>query len=407
MDLVATPYPLVGPDYFVDAHPSYRRLRDAGPVRRIALPGGLRAWAVTHYQEVLASLSEPLLTRDPRLLPEIDCDYLHTRYPEDSFNTVGRHLLNTDGADHRRLRRLVQPFFTRHRCEIWRAVIEDVVRSTVDRIATMAYVDLVADFAVPVPLTVISLILGIPPAYRSELAERLSVVSAPIRPDAPAARTAIDELSAMAVDIMAEKRSSNDDDLITALVRAHDRDRSVSRLEITSSIIFLLGAGYETTTSLLSSAALTMLTDPDLLTRLRTQPALMDAAIEEFLRHDAPLPFGMARFATDFVYMGGTTISPGEIVFPLLAAANRDPLVYDHPDLVCLGRDGPGQLAFGIGVRRCIGAELAKMEASIALQALIDRLPRMQLAADPTSLRRHGVLHIRGLDRLPVIVNAI
>jgi cytochrome P450 len=405
MNLRATASPLVGPDYPVDAHRTYRRLREAGPMCRIALPGGLRVWAVTRYQEVLASLAEPLLTRDPRLLPEIDCDYLHTRYPEDCFNAVGRHLLNTDGADHRRLRRHIQPFFTRHRCETLRPLIENVARSTVDRVAAGPRADLVADFAVPIPLTVISVILGIPPEYRSEFAERLSIVSAPIHPDTPAARKAIDELSTMALSLMAEKRDSTGDDLITALVRAHYRDRSVSRLEITSSIIFLLGAGYETTTSLLSNAALTLLTDPALLARLRVQPRLMDAVVEELLRHDAPLPFGMARFATDFVHIAETTIGPGEIMLPLLAAANRDPLVYDEPDLVRPGRTGPAQLSFGVGLRRCVGAELAKLEAGIALRALIDRLPRMRLAVDPASLRRHGVLHIRGLDRLPVIVN--
>jgi cytochrome P450 len=384
-----------------DLSPVYRELRESGPLCRVELPGGQRAWVVTRYAEITEFLADRRFTRDPREVGDLDCGFGLVRYPEDALSAAGRHLFNVDGDRHARLRHLLQRFFTVRAVRRYSPLIRREIDQALDRIAGGHRADLVADFARPVTLAVVGQIVGIPVRFREPLTAALSTVCGPVCPQDPAARDAGRLVVELVSAVIADRRAEPGDDVITAMLRAQHDDGSINALEVSSSIAMLLLAGVETTTSLLSHNALMALTDDRLRARIDTDGA---ACVDELLRHTTSGPVGAARFAPGPVDLHGTVVNRGEIVYPLFAAANRDPRVYHDPDQVRPGRGGPSHLAFGRGIRRCLGAELALAMAHSTLTELVRRFPEMRLEVDPTTLRWRGRWHIRGLTSLPVTV---
>jgi cytochrome P450 len=368
------------------------RLRAAGPVHRIVTAEGETAWLVTRYADVRAALADPALSLDNT---NARPGYRGSSLPP----ALARHLLNTDPPDHARLRRLVGQAFTARRID----GLADGVRATadalLDRLAGRTEADLVADYAAPLPMAVICDLLGVPAADQDEFRAwtHTLVDSAPDR--GRQLRAAVAGIDGYTRDLIGRKRADPGDDLLSALIEARDVGDRLSEDELTSFTFVLFAAGYETSMGLISVGLLEVLRRPGLRAARRADPA---GLVEELLRFCVPAALATRRFALEPVEIGGVRIPPGELVLLSLASANRDPDRFDDADELVPSRAGHGHLAFGHGVHHCLGAPLARLEARIAIERLLDRFPRLGLAdpAAPPEWRPSTRTH--GLRRLPV-----
>lgn len=267
--------------------------------------------------------------------------------------------------------------------------------------------DLLDDYAFPLPIRVITHLLGVP----EEDADRFRVWSSAvvsIELVTLGMGIAQDKLAAMGefrdylLALFDRKRRAPGDDLVTGLVRAEDERGALTEDELVAMVFLLLVAGHETTVNLLGNGVLALLRHPDQLARVRDDPALVGPAVEELLRYDGPVETSTMRYALEDVELAGTTIPRGDGVLVVLASANRDAAQFPDPDRLDVTRSDNRHLAFGKGLHYCLGAPLARMEATIALTTLLRRLPTLRLAADPATLQIRPSFLIRGLQALPV-----
>ena len=383
----------LGAEYFQDPYSVHERLRGQRPVSPVILPGGgAPVWLVTGYAEVRAALADPRLSKSP---PGWDPD------PDSIFGALDVHMLNSDPPDHGRLRRLVSKAFTARRVAELRPRITAITTALLDEIQAEREVDLLASFAFPLPITVICELLGIPVADRDNFrAWSASIVSNTVTAD-----VFMEHATAMVGyfrALLAAKRREPADDLLSALVMARDEGDGLRESELISMVFLLLVAGHETTVNLIAGGVLALLLNPGELGRLRADPSLRSAAVEELLRYTSPVNHATYRFATEPIEIGGARIGRGEPVVVALSSANRDPGRFADPERLDLGRDSSGQLAFGHGIHYCLGAPLARLEAGIAFGALLERFGSMTLAVPFGSLRWRPSTLIHGLESLPV-----
>ena len=388
----------LGADYFADPYSVHARLRARRPVTPVVLPGGMGTWLITGYAEARAALADPRLSKHmPGWHPE----------PDSIFAALDLHMLNSDPPDHERLRKLVNKAFTARRVQrlrpritaITAGLLEDMPAHGGRRGRTEA--DLLASFAFPLPITVICELLGIPAGDRDDF----RTWSATIVSNAAAPEVFQAHATAMAryfVALLAAKRREPGDDLLSALIAARDEEDSLSENELVSMVFLLLVAGHETTVNLIASGVLALLLNPAELARLRAEPALIGGAVEELLRYVNPVNHTTFRCAAEPVEIGGVRISRGDPVLVALSGANRDPARFGDPDRLDLGRDSAGHLAFGHGIHYCLGAPLARLEAEIAVSALLARFGSISLAVPAESLRWRPSTLIHGLESLPV-----
>jgi cytochrome P450 len=382
----------LGAEYFQDPYAVHERLRARRPVSQVIMPGGgTPVWMITGYAEVRAALADPRLGKTvPGWHPD-----------PDSIGALDGHMLNSDPPDHGRLRRLVNKAFTTRRVEQLRPRITAITAALLDDMSASREVDLLASFAFPLPITVICELLGIPVADRDDFrAWSASIVSNTVTQD-----VFMEHATAMVryfKALLAAKRREPADDLLSALVLARDEGDTLRETELISMVFLLLVAGHETTVNLIASGMLALLLNPGELGRLRADPTLRGAAVEELLRYTSPVNHATFRFATEPIEIGGARIGRGEPVLVALSSANRDPSRFADPDLLDLGRDSSGQLAFGHGIHYCLGAPLARLEAEIAFGALLERFGSMTLAVPPETLRWRPSTLIHGLEALPV-----
>lgn len=390
-------------DFLRDPHPVYVRLREEAPAHEVTLPTGMKVWLVTRYDEGRAVLADPLLSKDFR-----DVGDLFQRHQPDPnqrrqfTNEISQHMLNSDQPDHTRLRRLVGKAFTSRRIEQLRPRIEEISDELLDGLAGRTEFDLVDDFAFPLPLTVICELLGIPQADRDNFrAWSNTLVSTSGREEIQQAAVA---MTAYLVTLMAEKRTSPADDMLTALLDSRDDKDTLSEGELLSMVFLLLVAGHETTVNLIGNGMLALLVNPDQLAALRADSALLPGAVEEFLRFESPVNMTTLRYTTAPVRVGDVTVPADEFVLVALSSANRDPERFDDPDRLDVTRPAGGHLAFGHGIHYCLGAPLARLEGEIAFERLLHRFPDLRLAVDPGQLRWRPSTLIRGVENLPVTV---
>jgi len=382
----------LGADYFADPHSVHARLRTQRPVTPVVLPGGTGAWLITGYAEARAALADPRLSKHmPGWHPE----------PDSIFAALDLHMLNSDPPDHERLRKLVNKAFTARRVQRLRPRITAITAGLLEDMSTRTEADLLASFAFPLPITVICELLGIPAKDRDDF----RTWSATIVSNAAAPEVFQAHATAMAryfVALLAAKRREPGDDLLSALIAARDEEDSLSENELVSMAFLLLVAGHETTVNLIASGVLALLLNPAELARLRAEPALIGGAVEELLRYVNPVNHTTFRCAAEPVEIGGVRISRGDPVLVALSGANRDPARFGDPDRLDLGRDSAGHLAFGHGIHYCLGAPLARLEAEIAVSALLARFGSISLAVPAESLRWRPSTLIHGLESLPV-----
>ncbi|WP_269859437.1 cytochrome P450 family protein [Streptomyces sp. RPT161] len=382
-----------GMDFATDPYPLYAHLRERGPVHRVTAPDGTGVWLVVGHEQVRAALTDPRLRNDVRH---------SSTWEDDGGYAVGLNMLQTDPPHHTRLRKLVAKKFTARRIEALRPRVQRIADELLDAMVPLGRADLVAAFALPLPMSVICELMGVPVEDREAFHGWSNETVHPSSPEA--ATAAAQAMTGYLAQLIDGKRRVPDDDLLSALVRAMDDDGDrLSAEEILGMAFLLLVAGHETTVNLISTGALTLLGHPEQLSALRADPGLVDGAVEEVLRYDGPAQSTSYRFTAEPVEIGGTVIPAGEAVLILLASAGRDPRLAPDPDRFDIRRTGAarGHLGFGHGIHHCLGAPLARLEAGIALRTLFERCPRLALDRDPATLMWRPSL-LRGVRELPV-----
>jgi cytochrome P450 len=316
-------------------------------------------------------------------------------------------MLQQDPPDHTRLRGLVVKAFTARRVEDMRPRIQEVVDQTLDRIIPQGKMDLIEDYAFRLPVTIICDMLGIPEEHRemfykgSRDGGRI-LDPVPLTPEEIQQANATSAMSRMYFEHLFELRRKNPaDDLITQLVQAEEAGDKLTNEELTANIILLFGAGHETTVNLIGNGLLALHRNPDQLALLKAKPELIGNAIEEFLRYDSSVQMTGRVALEDIEDLGGKRIPKGESVLCLLGSANHDPAVYpDHPERLDITRPNVKPLSFGGGIHFCLGAQLARIEAEIAISSLLRRLPELRLD-DAENPEWRPTFVLRGLKRLP------
>ncbi|MEH0528828.1 hypothetical protein SAMN06272781_7272 [Streptomyces sp. 1222.2] len=389
--------PVVDPAELVaDPYAVYGRLREAGPVHRIAGTDGLPAWLVTRYDDVREALADPRLSLDKR--NAAPGGYHGLALPP----ALDANLLNMDPPDHTRIRRLVSRAFTPRQTARLRDPIRRTADALLDAVAPYGRADLIASYAAPLPITVICDLLGVAPHDRHDFRAWTDTLIAPDPARPGGAKEAVRSILAFFTQLIDDKRAQPADDLLSALIAVRDDEDRLSEDELMSLAFLILIAGYENTVHLIGNSTLALLSNPDQLSALRADPGRLAGAVEELARFDGPVPLAIRRFPVEDVTIGGVRVPAGETVLLSLAAAHRDPRRFVEPDRLDLDRDATGHLALGHGIHYCLGAPLARMETEIALTALLDRFPGLALDIAPDAVRRRPSMRARGLLDLPV-----
>jgi cytochrome P450 PksS len=313
-------------------------------------------------------------------------------------------MLAQDPPNHTRLRALVQSAFSPRLVDSLRPRIEALADRLIDRVQAAGQMDLIADFAFPLPIGIIGALLGMPEHDQGRLREWSMAMVEADRSPAGLQRLVPSMLafSDYVARLVEDRRTAPAADLITALVQAEEAGERLSQSELFGMLFLLIVAGHETTVNLIGNGMLALLQHPDQRDLLRQRPTLIKPAIEELLRFDGPVETSTARYAREDVDIGGVTIPRGALVLVVIAAGDRDPHRFPDPDRLDISRDTTGHLAFGHGIHYCLGAPLARLEGQIAISTLLRRLPNLRLAVAADHLEWRSGMLLRGLSRLPV-----
>lgn len=399
------PLDLWTPEFRADPYPAYARLRQTMPVAPVKTLMGT-AWLVTRYEDVVNLLKDPRFSSSARR-QAADNPMRTTRslrMPR-IFRALANSMITTDDPDHYRLRALVHQAFTPKRVEQMAARVEQIAGELLERAAKKKVVDLVADYALPIPLTIISEMMGVPEKDRLQFHRRFARFLETPSSGLMRMITQIPNgyrMMRFFESLIALRKAAPGDDLITALVNAEQSGDRLSEGELLAMIFLLLLAGHETTVNLIANGALALLENPEQLQKLYQNPGLIEPAIEELLRYTNPVEYGAARFPREDVELQGVPIRQGSRLLAMLSSANRDETVFENPDQLDITRQPNRHVAFGLGTHYCLGAPLARMEGKIALNALVQRFPELKLAVPPKQIRWRSTLSVRGVKALPV-----
>jgi cytochrome P450 len=376
-----------GHDFASNPYPVYAALRTKGPVHRVRVPGSGESWLVVAHDGARAALTDPRLRNDIRH---------SSSWRSDGGHAVGRNMLQSDPPQHTRLRRLVAAHFTPGRITALRPGIEATALALLDALPERGTADLVARYALPLPVTVICDLLEVPAADRAPFHTWADELVMPA--SAETATAAAASLTEYLAGLLARARERRATGLLGDLVAAPD----LTSEELLGMAFLILVAGHETTVDLISGTVHALLAHPDQLALLRAEPDLTGPAVEESLRYNSPVHATAFRFAAEPLDIEGTRIQVGDSVQVSLAAASRDPLRFPDPDRFDLRRPTRGHLAFGHGPHHCLGAPLARAEAAVALRLLLRHRPALAFATDPGTLTWRSSTLLRGLAELPL-----
>ncbi|HEY0695217.1 MAG TPA: cytochrome P450 [Kribbella sp.] len=386
----------LGRGFIQDPHKLYEQLREAGPVSEVLVWGGVAAWLVTRYAEARQLLNDPRLGKDHHRILELFPPELAGAHS----TPMSAHMLHSDPPDHTRLRRLVSKAFTARTVAGLRPEIEQITEELLEEMTGAETVDLIESFALPLPIRVISALLGVPKRDHTRLRDWAN----PLLTEAEAgeiARAQV-ELADYLHGLVTDKRADPADDLVSALVGVSEQGDQLSTTELINMIFLLIIAGYETTVNLIGNGVLSLLRDPARLAEVRADATLLPGTVEELLRLDSPLNLATNRYTIEPVTVGEVTIPANQIVLVSLLSANHDGAQFAEPDHLDVHRETNPHLAFGHGIHYCLGAPLARLEGEIAIGRLLHRFPALSLdVAAPAPRYRLSTL-MRGLSALPV-----
>ena len=414
---------LFSADFKERAFKAYAAMREKGPVASITLPTSESIWFVTRYAQAVALLkdderfandpSSALTEEEYAQLFQQATEHLTVEQQQLAAQTdeiLRRNLLAVDPPDHSRLRRLVAIPFTPKFIEGMRSRVQAIADELLDAVEARAdgagrrEMELISDFAYPLPLTVISEMLGIPLADRDKFRE-WSQAAVSFTPDDranPAVTAKLIEFIAYMRGLVAEMRSNPGGDLLSGLVLAEAEGDKLSENELLSMIFVLIVAGHETTVNLIANGTLALFEHPEQRASLHENPGLLKSAVEEMLRYYGPVEISLTRWVRQDTEFGGRNMRRGEQIMAVLASANHDGEQFPDPDVFDISREPNRHIAFGTGIHACLGATLARLEGQIAFATLLSRVPDLALAIPRDEVCWRDATFLRGLTRLPV-----
>ena len=396
-------FDILSPQFHGNPLPTLDRMRAEGPVVSMKLPIVGRAWlAVTHDSCAELLKNHQDFARDPANAGSSTQARI-LRFLPRTLGLLATNMLGHDDPEHRRLRSLVDQAFQRRTIAALKPMIAETADRLIDRLQGRTEADLMAEFCRDLPLSVICAMLGLPEKDHDRFKNWLGGLK-----DTANVFAVIRAIPGLISVVRYLRRVSRpgggarDEGLIAALRDAEIDGQKLSEDELVSMVFLLFGAGQETTTHLISGGLFALLTDAGQLRRLRDDPGLMPMCVEECLRYVSPVQMTKPRFATRDLVWQGRQFRRGDMLAAFLAAANCDPARFDRPHTFDIARHPNPHLSFGTGVHFCLGFQLARAEAAIGLQRLLDRFPDLRLAVEPGEIRWHKRLGIRALARLPV-----
>ena len=400
---------LSDPQLKSNPYPLYARLRAEAPVCRVKFaPKGRFTWLITRYDDVVSVLRDQRLSSDRRRNYSSKVP-VRLKLLYKIFGPVVDNMLGSDEPDHARLRALVHKAFTQKRVEELRGRIEALIREVIADCIQKTNFDLVADYALPIPTTIIGEMLGVPPQdkmrfrrWSDALLQSTATSWSGMISNTPKFLAFLKYIR----NLIEERRKTPKDDLISALVEAEEAGDKLSGDELLSMVLLLLIAGYETTVNLISCGTLALLEHPEQLERLRGDAKLMGSAVEEMLRFYTPIDYATYRWAHEEIPVAGIAIPRGDNVMLAISSANRDETQFTNPEQFDIGRDPNRHIAFGQGVHYCLGAFLARLEGQIAFTTLLEQCPELRLAVPRNQVRWRMSILMRGLEELPVRCSA-
>jgi len=399
---------IASPEFKANPFPFYARLRAETPVFCMTLPTGELAWLITRYDDVAMVLKDERFVKNTSnaLTPEQAAAQPWFRR---WFKAIRRNMLDVDPPDHTRLRALVHNTFTPGLVEQMRERIQSLTDELLDAVQARGHMDLIRDYALPVPTTIIAEMLGVPVADRHKFNRWSNAITSAGYSTWGMVKSVPSALALMRYirKIIKNRRAEPQDDLVSALARVEEAGDSLSEDELMAMVFLLLVAGHETTVNLIGNGMLALLEHRDQLDKLRATPSLIKPAIEELLRYASPVETATERYTREDVPIAGVTIPRGAIVLAVIASANRDERQFTNPDTLDVTREPNRHLSFGLGAHFCLGAPLARLEGQIAIATLLRRAPDLRLTVAPTAVRWRRGLVLRGLEALPVAFGAV
>lgn len=377
-----------------DPHAIFRRMRDEQPIVQVR-SGRRRIWLVTRYDDVVSLLKDDRFVKDQAKVSGA------VAWVPAFARPLSRNMLDVDEPDHRRLRALVSQAFSARMVQAMRSRTEEIVEQLLSQASQRDRIEVVADYAVPIPTTIIAEILGVPEADRARFHRWTGAIVASDTSGIAMVQAlpAVWQMVRYLRKMVAQKRSRPGDDLTSALIAARDGSDGLSEDELLAMIFLLLVAGHETTTNLIANAIFHLSTHHEQRERLTASPELAPAAVEELLRYDGPLLTATERFTVAPTVVNGVTIPKGALVYGAIASANRDERIFADPDRLDLGRKPNRHISFGDGPHFCAGAALARMEAQIAIPAFLRRFPDWRPPANWAPRWKAGLV-LHGLEAL-------
>jgi cytochrome P450 len=392
---------IASPSFRANPFPTFKHWRETRPIVPVQVSGE-RAWVITRYDDVLAALTAEHLVKDRRNAQDSSKKQREMWMPG-FIKLLKRNMLESDAPDHTRLRSLVHQAFMPRLIAQMQTRIYRLAHELIDRAQAKGEMDLVHDFALPIPMVVISEMLGVAEQDQAAFRRWSNVIVSVSKPiDGILAIPNLYQLVRLLRRLLCEHRLKPQDDLTSTLLQAESEGSKLSEDEIIGMVALLLSAGHETTVNLIGNGVLALLTHPAEIDRLRTEPELMKSAVEELVRYSSPVLFATTRYAREDLVITGTDIPKGEVVLAALGSANHDETKFEQPDTLMLDRQNNKHVGFGSGMHYCLGAPLARLESSIAFQVLFERLPNIRLAVNPESLRWNSGLITRGAKAIPL-----
>ncbi len=396
------PVDVASPAFKANPFPTYKHWRETRPVVPFKAMFGQRAWLITRYNDVNEALKDERLVKNKRNAQ--DPNKPSREIPLPGFvKILQTNMLDTDVPDHTRLRALVHQAFMPRLIAQMQTRVEALAHQLIDQAQAKGQMDLMTDYALQIPLIVIADMFGVKDRDRDNFrkwSHALLNINTPM--DGIRALPSTYFLVNYLRRLFQDHRIHPEDDLSSALLQAKAEGSSLSDDELIGMAGLLLSAGHETTTGLIGNGVLALLEHPDQLLRLKTEPNLMKSAVEELVRFTPPVLIATPRFARENLEIAGQFIPRGETVYAGLGSANHDESQFENPEQLLLDRANNKHLGFGMGMHYCVGAPLARLEASIAFRVLFERLPNLKLAVKPETLRWNTGLVTRNLKSLPV-----
>lgn len=379
-------------EFTQNPYPVYEKLRETDPVFKVMFPHGEFGWIITRYEDAVEVLKDQRFSKD-----------VAKRYGPENQTVFVNNMLFSDPPDHRRLRGLVQKAFTPKLVADMRSHIQDIADDLLNKIGSRDKMNLIDEYAFPLPIIVISEILGVPVEDQDKFRVwSNSIIDASSSDHAEMFEQHAKEFTEYLTNWFAKVRQNPGKDLISQLVIAEESGQQLTENELLGVVSLLIIAGHETTVNLIGNGVLALLEHPEQRDLLIQKPELIHNAVEEMLRYNGPVEFSTSRWALEDVEFRGQNIAKGELVIVALDSANRDTEKFKDADIFDITREKSQHLAFGKGIHLCLGAPLARLEGEIAISTLLARYPEIQLQTDVTELEWRPGMIVRGLKELPV-----